>query len=56
MGAAIRAMEEARGSKDIPIKGASMRGNLIEVRGLVGGTTADDVEVFFFLITCCFYY
>lgn len=45
MGAAVRAMEEARGSKDITIKGASMRGNLIEVRGLVAGTTADDVEV-----------
>jgi len=47
MGAAVRAMEEARGSKDITIKGASMRGNLIEVRGLVAGTTADDVEAIF---------
>lgn len=45
MGAAVRAMADARGSKDINIKGASMRGNLIEVRGLVAGTTADDVEV-----------
>ena len=52
MGAAIRAVEEARGSKDIPIKGASMRGNLIEVRGLVAGTTADDVEVLFILTSC----
>lgn len=45
MGAAVRAMADARGSKDINIKGASMRGNLIEVKGLVAGTTADDVEV-----------
>ena len=45
MGAAARALEKATGIKDISIKGASVRGNLIEVKGLVGGTTADDVEV-----------
>jgi len=45
MGAAARALEKATGFKDISIKGASVRGNLIEVKGLVAGTTADDVEV-----------
>ena len=45
MGAAARALEKATGTKDISIKGASVRGNLIEVKGLVAGTTADDVEV-----------
>lgn len=45
MGAAVRALEKATGTKDISIKGAGVRGNLIEVRGLVAGTTADDVEV-----------
>lgn len=45
MGAAVRALEKATGTKDISIRGASVRGNLIEVKGLVGGTTADDVEV-----------
>jgi hypothetical protein len=45
MGAAVRALSDARGSKDISIKGASMRGNLIEVKGLAAGTTAEDVEV-----------
>ncbi|KAF9782389.1 hypothetical protein BJ322DRAFT_1010376 [Thelephora terrestris] len=47
MGAAVRALENATGSKDISIRGASVRGNLIEVKGLVGGTTADDVEAIF---------
>ena len=45
MGAAVRALEKATGTKDISIRGASVRGNLIEVKGLVAGTTADDVEV-----------
>jgi len=45
MTAAARALEKATGTKDISIKGASVRGNLIEVKGLVAGTTADDVEV-----------
>ena len=45
MVAAARALEKATGSKEICIKGASVRGNLIEVKGLVAGTTADDVEV-----------
>jgi len=47
MGAAARALEKATGIKDISIKGASVRGNLIEVKGLVAGTTADDVEAIF---------
>lgn len=45
IGMAVRALEKATGTKDISIKGASVRGNLIEVKGLVAGTTADDVEV-----------
>ena len=45
MSAAARALERATGTKDISIKGASVRGNLIEIKGLVAGTTADDVEV-----------
>lgn len=45
MGAAVRALENATGGKDISIKGAGVRGNLIEVKGLVAGTSADDVEV-----------
>ena len=45
MSAAARALEKATGTKDISIKGASVRGNLIEIKGLVAGTTADDVEV-----------
>lgn len=47
MGAAVRALEKATGGKDISIKGAGVRGNLIEVKGLVAGTTADDVEAIF---------
>jgi len=47
MGAAARALEKATGTKDISIRGASVRGNLIEVKGLVAGTTADDVEAIF---------
>ena len=46
MTAAARALEKATGgSGGVSIKGASVRGNLIEIKGLVGGTTADDVEV-----------
>jgi len=47
LGAAVRALEKATGTKDISIRGASVRGNLIEVKGLVAGTTADDVEAIF---------
>lgn len=45
MTAAARALEKATGNGGVSIKGASVRGNLIEIKGLVGGTTADDVEV-----------
>lgn len=45
LGPVVRALENATGTKGVSIKGASVRGNLIEVKGLVGGTTADDVEV-----------
>lgn len=49
MGQAVRALEIATGTKDISIRGAGVRGNLIEVKGLVAGTTADDVEVSSFI-------
>ena len=45
MTAAARALDKATGSGGVSIKGASVRGNLIEIKGLVAGTTADDVEV-----------
>jgi RNA recognition motif-containing protein len=47
MSAAARALEKASGNGGVSIKGASVRGNLIEIKGLVGGTTADDVEAIF---------
>ena len=53
IGAAVRALENATGTKDISIRGASVRGNLIEVKGLVAGTTADDVEVSPFHSSVC---
>ncbi|TFK51118.1 hypothetical protein OE88DRAFT_1660439 [Heliocybe sulcata] len=52
-GMADRALKDALGmemqgdSGDISIKGASMRGNVVEVTGLVKGTTAADVEAIF---------
>lgn len=42
---ADRALREAMGEKGLSIKGASSRGNLVEVAGLAPGTTAADVEV-----------
>ncbi len=47
-GGAVRALKEATGSatdKELSIRGASTRGNVVEVTGLVKGTTAEDVEV-----------
>ena len=47
-GSAVKALKEATGSatdKELSIRGASTRGNVIEVTGLVKGTTAEDVEV-----------
>lgn len=43
--AAERALREANGEKGISIKGASSRGNVVEVTGLAEGTTSEDVEV-----------
>ena len=42
---AERALAEATGEKGISIKGASSRGNVVEVSGLADGTTSADVEV-----------
>lgn len=42
---AERALREANGEAGISIKGASSRGNVVEVHGLADGTTAEDVEV-----------
>ena len=47
-GGAVKALKEATGSatdKELSIRGASTRGNVVEVTGLVKGTTAEDVEV-----------
>ncbi|KAH9060531.1 hypothetical protein EDB87DRAFT_1789926 [Lactarius vividus] len=49
-GGAVRALKEATGSateKELSIRGASTRGNVVEVTGLVKGTTAEDVEAIF---------
>jgi hypothetical protein len=49
-GSAVRALKEATGSatdKELSIRGASTRGNVVEVTGLVKGTTAEDVEAIF---------
>ena len=40
-----RALREAQGEKGLSIKGASSRGNVVEVSGLADGTTSEDVEV-----------
>ena len=42
---ADRALREALGEKGLSIKGASSRGNVVEVAGLAPGTSAADVEV-----------
>jgi hypothetical protein len=47
-GSAVKALKEATGlgaDKELSIRGASTRGNVVEVTGLVKGTTAEDVEV-----------
>jgi hypothetical protein len=47
-GGAVKALKEATGlgpDKELSIRGASTRGNVVEVTGLVKGTTAEDVEV-----------
>jgi hypothetical protein len=47
-GGAVKALKEATGSgpdKELSIRGASTRGNVVEITGLVKGTTAEDVEV-----------
>lgn len=45
LGLADRALREATGEKGFSIKGASSRGNVVQVSGLAKGTTAADVEV-----------
>lgn len=42
---ADRALREALGEKGLSIKGASSRGNVVQVGGLAKGTSAADVEV-----------
>lgn len=44
---ADRALREANGEKGLSIKGASARGNVVQVGGLAKGTTSDDVEAIF---------
>ncbi|TFY53860.1 hypothetical protein EVJ58_g9206 [Rhodofomes roseus] len=44
---ADRALREALGEKGLSIKGASSRGNVVEVAGLANGTSAADVEAIF---------
>ncbi|EIW54514.1 uncharacterized protein TRAVEDRAFT_31401 [Trametes versicolor FP-101664 SS1] len=47
LGLADRALREATGEKGFSIKGASSRGNVVQVSGLAKGTTAADVEAIF---------
>ncbi|KAI0783031.1 hypothetical protein C8Q75DRAFT_785527 [Abortiporus biennis] len=47
LSAAERALREARGEKGLSIKGASGRGNVVQVSGLAKGTTAEDVAAIF---------
>lgn len=42
---ADKALREAHGEKGLSIKGASSRGNVVQVGGLAKGTTSEDVEV-----------
>ncbi len=42
---AEKALREAAGEKGLAIKGASARGNVVDVSGLADGTTSEDVEV-----------
>ncbi|KAI0827870.1 hypothetical protein BC628DRAFT_121680 [Trametes gibbosa] len=47
IGLADKALREAIGDKGLSIKGASSRGNVVQVAGLAKGTTAADVEAIF---------
>ena len=49
---ADRALREALGEKGLSIKGASSRGNVVEVAGLAPGTSAADVEVSPYTLFC----
>ena len=42
---AEKALKEATGEKGLTIKGASAKGNVVDVTGLADGTTSEDVEV-----------
>ncbi|KAH8087864.1 hypothetical protein BXZ70DRAFT_978150 [Cristinia sonorae] len=44
---ADKALRDATGEKGLSIKGASTRGNVVQVSGLAKGTTASDVEEIF---------
>ncbi|PCH36661.1 hypothetical protein WOLCODRAFT_82757 [Wolfiporia cocos MD-104 SS10] len=44
---ADRALRQALGEKELVIKGASSRGNVVQVSGLAPGTSAADVEAIF---------
>ncbi|RDX41433.1 hypothetical protein OH76DRAFT_1412122, partial [Lentinus brumalis] len=46
-GIADKALRDALGDKGLSIKGASSRGNVVQVAGLAKGTTAADVEAIF---------
>ncbi len=43
--AADRALRSATGDAGLSIKGASGRGNVVQIGGLAPGTTKEDVEV-----------
>ncbi|KAI0629063.1 hypothetical protein C8Q77DRAFT_1066655 [Trametes polyzona] len=47
LGIADKALRDAIGEKGLSIKGASSRGNVVQVAGLARGTTAADVEAIF---------
>ncbi|CAL1711284.1 unnamed protein product [Somion occarium] len=47
MSQAERALREANGEKGLSIKGASSRGNVVQVGELAAGTTAEDVKAIF---------
>ncbi|EAU91466.2 hypothetical protein CC1G_01955 [Coprinopsis cinerea okayama7 len=44
---AQKALREATGAGQLSIKGASSKGNVVDVRGLAAGTTAEDVAAIF---------
>lgn len=45
MSQAEKALREANGETGLSIKGASARGNVVQVGGLAQGTSSEDVEV-----------